>query len=503
MVQSAVKPLTASQARLWLTENGASPANAPEYKGFARVTNPTVSRGSTTQIRIPDPNRYGSFLTVGTVRGVPDPGSVNIESRRELGTVSELLRIFNKQCAVDVQVHFGDCQDPQNFSDGWDTVRIFEDVEPQQWSGSDHGAFDEGNDGALTETLGVNFARVYDVKKLRAAEVASSDLTDEAVDVIIADQVTCGQCGRVSDGCQIAFILVGDTSGSPGLPPKVLFTEDGGSTWSSSVITTLGLAESPLRLAAVGTDLVVVSNDSGSLHYANINDILDGTESWSEVATGFDGSGAPNAISSVARDRTWIAGDGGRIYLTTDPGSGVTEQADGSQTAQNLLDIHALDRNNVVAVGESNAVLVTANGGSTWAAVTGPAPGVNIRTVWMLSVNDWIVGLNDGTLYYTRNAGTTWTAKSFPGSGAGTVRHVRFASKNVGYMAHVTAAAAGRILRTIDGGNSWVVLPEEAGQTIPANDAINRVAPCPDDPNICFGVGLAADASDGFAVKFS
>jgi hypothetical protein len=46
-------------------------------------------------------------------------------------------------------------------------------------------------------------------------------------------------------------------------------------------------------------------------------------------------------------------------------------------------------------------------------------------------------------------------------------------------------------------------MPEQAGLSIPANDRINRIAPCIDDVNVVFGGGLGDNGTDGFAAKFS
>jgi photosystem II stability/assembly factor-like uncharacterized protein len=493
--------LLSSNSRVWLIEGGASPANAAVYKGRARVSGITYNLGTPTAIRQPSSRQYGQFVTVGTVRGAPELPTSTIESRLDPETISELLLLANKQCEFDLQVHFGTCEDPSDFAGGWVTSRIFESVSPSTFGSSDLGTFDEGGNNPIVESLEVAAQRIYDIKKLRATEIAGTAISVEAVDIIIADSITCGNCGRTSDGCQIAFILTGSLAGSPGVGAGLLYTQDGGSTWAGTTITTLTGA--PNRMAAVGSNLVVVSNAGGNHHYANINDILDGVETWSAVTAGYDAGGPPNAIVSVSPSATFIAGNGGRVYLATDPTSGVTEVADGSATAQNLTDIAALDRNNAVAVGASNAILVTTNGGTTWGLVVGPTPGVALNTVVMRSTTEWMVGTAGGELWYTRSAGATWTEKGFPGSGAGVVRHIKFASKNVGYMAHDTAAPLGRMLRTIDGGNTWAVMPEQAGLSIPDNDRINRVAPCIDDVNVVFGAGLGGNATDGFAVKFS
>jgi photosystem II stability/assembly factor-like uncharacterized protein len=153
---------------------------------------------------------------------------------------------------------------------------------------------------------------------------------------------------------------------------------------------------------------------------------------------------------------------------------------------------------NVVAVGASNAVVATNNGGISWSAITGPIPGTVLNAVWMHSPLEWLVGSAAGRLYYTIDGGVTWAEKNFPGNGAGQVRDIVFTSPSVGYMSHSTAAPAGRILRTIDGGYSWYVLPEGPG-AIPTNQYVTQLAVC-DDHNVVFGAGRGA-ATAGFLVK--
>jgi photosystem II stability/assembly factor-like uncharacterized protein len=297
---------------------------------------------------------------------------------------------------------------------------------------------------------------------------------------------------------------MGPVAGSPGLPSEIIFSQDGGDTWAETSVATLALGEAGSAFEAVGLNITVVSNDSGSLHFAPLADILTGDEVWTEVATGFNGSGPPNALSSVGSSRTWIVGDGGYIYFTDDITAGVTEQHSGTLTSANLSAVHALNARDAVVVGASNAVLKTVNAGVTWTLITGPAVGITLNTVFMRSTLEWFVGTAGGELYYTLDGGVTWTAKAFNGSGTGNVADVKFATRNIGYMAHATAAVAGRILRTTNGGHTWQVLPEAQGLTIPANDRVNALATCEDaNVNFVLGGGLADDATDGFLVKFA
>lgn len=494
--------LKTGKSRVWLWPSGSAPDEAARYMGLARVTGLDYSLGDISPVRKPSPSQYGQYQVIDTIRGEPDLPGLSIEAYKEPDIASMLLLAAQKGCNIDMQVHFGECERPDDFN-AWRLITVLEEAPPTNYSTTDLGALSPTDEAAIKETLALVGQRVYEVTRVNPTVQDSAGITERIVDVLICDSATCASCGLSSDGCQVAFALRTAPTGSPGLQAELGYTQNGGQTWGATHITTLGLAEAPSAMACVGSYLVVVSNASGSLHYARITEILDGSETWTEVTTGFVTGGEPNAIVAVDSTHVWIAGDGGYIYFTSDPTSGVEVQTDGSVTSQDLAAITMLDQNNGYAVGASNAMLRTANGGGSWQAVTGPAVGIALNCVALRGVADEVfVGTAGGELYYSQDRGSNWTLKGFPGSGAGQVRDIVFATRMVGYMAHSTATPAGRVLRTVDGGNSWYILPEEAGATLPVNDYVSTLAACRDNPNVAFGGGLADNGTDGFLVKF-
>lgn len=493
-------PVRSPNSRVFTIQNRAGPPNAPTYQGQARALGPSWGFGDRTPIREPDPNRYGAFRIIDAIKAERDLPTISIENRYQY-TISEFLRLARIGCPIDLQVHIGQCQDPRDFNGGWDKVLVLEGADFSNWATGEMGALEQGEDAVVNETVDFNALDMFEIKQLALSELASTEVIGEVVAVAICDSVTCGVCGIASAGCDKVFAITITQIGSPGLPAELIFSEDGGAVIGETNVSTLGATEDPTGMACVGTHLVVISNDSCSLHYALIAEVLDAIETWAEVATGFVcAAGAPNAIHSRGSRFTWIVGDGGHVYFSADITNGVSVQDAGVATSEDLQAVHAFDDLNVVAVGDNNAVIRTQNGGSTWTSITGPAVGVVLNTVWMRSDEEWFVGAANGRLYYTRDGGTSWTEKAFPGSGAGQVRHIVFATPTVGYLSHDTVAPAGRLLRSIDGGNSWYVLPEGTG-TIPANDRLNSIAACGEDVNVVYAGGLADDATDGFLVK--
>lgn len=492
----------ASQTRLFLIEDRAGPANAPEYQTLSRSLGVSWAQGDLTPIRIPDPDAYGKFITVELQRGQEGLPTLSVESRLTRDQ-SRLLSLVRKGCAFDVQLHAGVCEDPRDFNGGWEKIYILEGALATSYDTTELGALDSDQDVPVNETVALSGLDYYEIKRLQAAEIASSEIVQEIVGITICDSAQCGECGITSDGCQKVFAVTLSAGGSPGLAAEVIYSGDSGATIGQTNITTLAANQDPNDIACVGSNLVVVSEDSESLHYAATADVLNGDEVWAEVSEGFVSLKGPKAIWSISAVLTWIVGEGGYIYFSDDVTSSVSVQTAGGVTVEDLNDVHAFDESNVLVVGNNNTVLFTTDGGETWTAVTGPNVGVNLNCCWMKSAIEWLVGAADGTLWYTRNSGGSWSAKGFPGSGTGVVRDISFATGAVGYLAHSTATPAGRILRTLDGGFSWYVLPEQAGFSLPANDRINKLVACTEDPNVLFGGGLADDAADGIMVKLA
>lgn len=488
-------------SRVWFQQFGAGPAHTPSYENMWRAGALSWPQGDLTPVHVPDPRQYGRFQIAGKIRGEQGFPSLPLTAYYMADKESTLLKMVRLGCDHDVHIHMGICADPQDFDRGWEKKAILERASITTYGTTDLGALMPADQAAVNEEVPFSGENYYEVLRMQFAEQAATQVHQEVKDVVVCDRITCGQCGLASDGCQVVLALTNHAEGSPGLAPELVYTRDGGSNWSDTLITTLAANEAGSALACVGTNLVVVSVNSESLHHAAITDIINGVETWIEVTEGFVAGNGPRAIVSLSPRHTWMVGANGYIYFSEDVLSGVTVQSAGGVTTENLTAIHALNLDELLVVGENNAVLVTRDGGQTWGAVTGPNAGVNLTAVWMRSSDEWLVGDAAGSLWFTQDGGTTWTEKSFPGSAAGSVRDIKFATGAVGYLAHSTAAPAGRILRTTNGGATWYVAPEDPTKTIPANDYVAKLAVCEMEPNVVFGGGLASDGADGFLVK--
>lgn len=503
MSNGNLTPLQTGFSRVFLIENRAGPTHVPQYMGCMRAGGIDWSLGDMSKIECPSPKGYDKFIEVGKSKGEADRPSTSVVGRYAAELASKLQELARMGCSFDLHYHIGTCQDPTLFNTFQKAI-VWEEADLTNYGADDIGALEQADRGAVNETGEISAREFYEVLPLAFAEVAGTIVTNELVDVVVCDSVSCGECASQSGGCQKVYAVSLAAGGSPGTPADVVYTLDGGATWNTSEVDSLGAAEDPDALACVGGYVVVVSNDSCSLHYVLQSDLdAVGDETWLENLTGFvTPAGCPNDIWSVG-NYAFIVGMNGYIYGLSDPTAGVTVLDAGACVGDTLRAVHALDSNIAVAVGSNGAVARTLNGGATWLATNRPtAAGEHLYCVWVKTETEWWVGTSAGRLLYTLDGGTTWAEKAFNGSGGTSVVYdIAFSSDGVMTISHATAAAAGvgRLLRSYDGGNSFVVLPEGVG-ALPLADRFNAIALCEYDVNMVAAVGLGDNATDGIAI---
>jgi len=490
----------AGSSRVFTIQFRARHDHAPMFHGFAVAGSIDFGQGDVTSIEVPNPTTYNDWITASEFQGSADRPTLPLTFRMSYDR-SEILRLARLRCAFDVQVHIGACTDPRDFDLGYEKVQVFENALVTTYGTTDIGAMSGDDQAGVDEEVEISARTLYEILPMRYTEVAAGYVGQTVVAVTVADTAGCGDCAAPSDGCSKVFALANAPGSSPGTLAEVIATTDGyGSVVVDSPINSLSLAENVSDGTVVSDQYVVISNDSNSLHYASLDDILDAEASpWTEVTTGFVVGGEPNAIINITPLDTWIVGDGGYVYFTASPGDGVTVMDAGSTTIEDLNDVEAFDIENIVAVGNNNAVIFTADG-SSFTAVTGPAAGVDLTAVAMRTAAEWWVGTADGRVFVTTDSGDHWTLKGMKGTLA-KITKIGWANDTVGFVAAATAAPASRLFRTINGGYSWTLDPRATVGILPASDQINDFDFCDNEVNAIYLGGLADDAADGILIK--
>ena len=223
---------------------------------------------------------------------------------------------------------------------------------------------------------------------------------------------------------------------------------DGGTTWATLQSGARGTTHS---LHAFDARIAWATNQGGEVARTG-----NGGAHWERVQVpGIGGLGPMNDIEFVDALRGWVVGsDGtdGHVARSIDGGQSWQHQ----HTEPNFLPegVVAFDSQTVVVFGPQAGIgsaLRTTNGGQGWLPA-GPAQGSFRGGDAVDSSTGWIVGTH---IYKTTDAGSSWTLQY--GSSGPLLASVSFADAQHGWA----SGYGNQVLRTIDGGATWV--PQASG----------------------------------------
>lgn len=469
--------------RIFVQEAGSSPANPYNYYGALSLSGLPQEFGAGTPVYVPSSTVRNKWDIIDNI-----PAAESLVTTDFTQRMDKLLRDFwwdqrRNNCMLNAVIVYDDCGKPDDINDFVSKIVLHK----LRLTNFDPGAFNplSGDENALNDLTGsLEIQSIDPFRPIKWAEKADAALLAEVLDIVIGDSPSCGDCGTPSDGCQYVYALQIANSGSPGLSAQVLYSANGFNTTSAMDVTTLAGA-SANDIAVVGRYIVVVSNADNSHHYALKSDVDAGIVSWAEVTSGYVASSEPNAMYVKSPAKVFIAADAGYIYLMSNPTNAVTVISDGSATTQNLTAIDGFG-STIVAVGASNAVLVSNNGGNSFGAITGPSGGNALTTIDVVSEKLWWVGTDNGELWYTINGGDSWVQKVVA-SDISRVDRVVFVDEIVGYVSVRPNSGNARVYRTSDNGFSWHNTSPYI-ESLPAATNINALTPC--GYNKLFGGGV-------------
>lgn len=493
--------LQAVNQRVWYVEGGVHPTRAPQYLSIGKFSaDPTQNVGEKTKITGPDPNSFNRDIQLGSVIGSNERATLSIGARYTVQK-SIIMGWKNKGCRVDIFALSGKCGNPQDFTEGGEKWMYYPDGSISSHQFENYGAYGNDENNPTNESVDMTAETYYEFLYMRQEQIGAAYTTRE---IYTVDVYTGNDCENCPDPCDRVLATMAGASATPGTKPSLLYSGDGGLTFSSQDISTMFSNEVVTDADAETGDLVLISNTSNSIHWTDIELLYSGTNTWNEVVNGFVASKNPNAMHVLDARHIWIVGNGGYIYFTSNHKVGVTVQDAGVATTQHLQAVHSYDTDNVLVVGNSNAVVYTRNGGATWATATGPAVGLNLGACWMWDRDTWFVGEGSGgsgKLWLTTNAGLTWTVVNVPVV-FNRIDAIEFISEAEGYLSGRTGGQS-VILRTITAGNEWVALPQGKRGVAVANGYLRDLALCSRTANTAFAAGLASNGTAGIIVKMA
>lgn len=474
---------------------GPRPGNETKYYGKAGqyffVGSLSAPEGDISPIRVPDPARRKAYRLVGRSIEPPDLASYTLTVHEKHGAVPRALGKIG--CQFNMYLVVGRCKDPSSFDQGWDDyLHILSGGIVTDKDHGDRTSMD--SDDAVASELSVTLADEYAVGPLGFGAEASAQATREVIDVAYAPPDDCTDCAEGTE--RIYAVTASSGAGSPGMPAEVIYSVDGGNTWSEMGITGLGAAVSPATIDVVSGYLLVLVPAEDAYYYSEINgDTGVPSSTWTKVTSGFVAAGSPNDVYVASASEIWLCGDGGYIYKVEDITSGATVINAGSATTSNLSRIDGVD-DTIVAVGATGAIIKSTNRGATWATTTSNASiGVTIQALAVLDQRRFWIGTSAGAVWYTLTGGESWVEKTF--SGLIAIQDIVFPTEECGYIAGTITGPEAKLYATCNGGATWSSSRARI-LGIGTHDRINRVAfPFADSQTAANNVALAGLAGDG------
>jgi photosystem II stability/assembly factor-like uncharacterized protein len=277
----------------------------------------------------------------------------------------------------------------------------------------------------------------------------------------------------------------------------VLATQNGGRTWQIQVSN----PGSPLTLNTIAM------TPQGSGYAAGAGGMLLSTDNWGGMWLIEDSGTSADIYSLFMLDPStcWMVGN--NVFRRTVDGFEWTAMTRPGTASADLRSVWFVDANQGFAVGAAGTIVRTTNGGSTWTKIT--PTGTAATTALLTSIvfptpqTGWIAGAG-GTLRVTRNGGlqaTQWSVVSSPvtsdlldlacvpgketfgaavgaagvalrttdgqtwtrggtSTSAATWRAIEWFNVDNGWV----VGTGGEMLRTSDGGRSWIRLPNGPGE---------------------------------------
>lgn len=299
----------------------------------------------------------------------------------------------------------------------------------------------------------------------------------------------CGDsCGAYRTPNDVLYAVA---DGEVAASANVLKSSDGGITWAALAADPFGVNINLLSVAVFDIDrntqrILVARAGVAATPMAVAYSDDDGV-SWTLVTVGainVEGATGPRSLFAIDSENIWVCTDSGNVYKSTDGGETWTLQSTAATAGggNDLNCVHFADEMIGMAVGDTDTVILTQNGGQTWYAGAATGNGNDILSCWAFDKYRMIVGTvldATGSLWMTFNGAQTggWEAKQFVGWTTETVSDMYFYNGARGFIVTLVGGVSS-LHFCFEGGNLWeeMTIPTNAGVNAIIATSINKIA---------------------------
>ena len=457
------KVIGSDRVVIWIQEDKNEPF-VPFAVGEKSAGLTGLSVPGTTFSEVYGYDRFGKPLLIKRSPEAPSGTPAGTLAIYETGQMDIIREKIDTGCPINIQSRISKCGSITNPS-GWDSLDL--------WSG---GVFESltagdkalGFDGTEVTTEGsLSFESYLRVVQLSLVNYVTTE-TENILCITGIPDVMCGDCQAGGFRGENKHLFVG-TSAASGVEANVLFTNNGGGSWTVITAKPFAVDEdiSQIAVTFLGTDSfrIIVGTDTtdaaapAKWAYA---DVIIGDEvnaTWNSVSmTGTVNGDVIEALEMISFDRAYVA-SAGDIYISTDgmvgdPGSAIylgTVQLNGFTASH--------DGSQVWAFGDSNTLLLETDASDTFVAKVGPAGGGNFTALTVANDNQLFAG-NGSSIYLSLDsagvAGNWSMLKDF-GTNKEVIKieAVKGESQLLRVYVNDSVAGQGTVWQSVDGGATF------------------------------------------------
>lgn len=482
---------TMADGVIWLQVGG--PNSQPVLLGCHEIGDIAEPQGDVRRSYCGDITKRGKYRTVVKVQG--PPGAKTFTLTAKTGKTANYLERVH--CPIDLYVMQSKCASKAFFGAGYDRLVTLQGAVMTS-KGESSLVSNEGTDD-VNQTFEFDFENKEEIYPLIGTRQTNADVVG-ALALAFGDTESCyGDCGPYHDNGKHGVVT---TQAGGAAAALILFSTDGGVTWTSSATQPFAVAEDAgavVRFPVSNTleRVVVGRTDTKAATPAQVAWSDDyGATAWNLVSIGavnilflpHEGS-----LFSLDMEHIWAGLDSGAVWKSTD--GALTWQQESCAMASAIHCVRFVDENVGLLVGAANAGYKSVDGGAHWSALTLPVAeaGIVCKAAHVIDRNNWWIGYANGHVYYTHNGGTTWAQRTltYPGAVINAVNDIRGYQNGDAYTMFVAgkctigAAVKGIMWRSIDGGYTWESF---ISPTLDVG-AIGWNAVAPITPNSAFVVG--------------
>lgn len=485
-----LNPVFTGEGRIFINPQGYGGGTKFVYHSSMKIDGLDKSLGDLEPIYVPDPKKYDSFIEVAAIQGSDSRVTSSLSGKLPIDTESPLESLARRKCKFNMQVHYGRCSKPDDFTT-YESAIILKDVSLTSYNLSTLVAANPGERALVDETASITlkeFYRIFNQTFINPIPQTSG----RVLRVAHTDIEGCAdECASYSDGNMSWVALVDATTND------FAVTADGGLTWTQfpNGATNHTSTSYDSILVAAGAYLfwtVTDSSDSTKFYAMDLESVKAGFAATAfelDIATDFIPKGhavTDNYLYIVGTDATGAAD--GKIYQIDKNTLAIQVVFTASY---GITAIHALDDNTLI-IGNSDGEIYTSQVVGFFDLI-GNAGGASstINHVHMHDSKHW-VATSGTSVYTTLNAGSSWVRVYEINVSATDAEQadITWYDNLVGYMLF-----GQYIFKTIDSGTTWKRIYTGFTSTQGNNIVVN-----PYNPNIIMAV-YAQSASATSMVK--